>query len=179
MRYIAIGASETLPFGISAKEGYPQLVSGRCAYTLTTVAIFGRSALFDTSPPNVKSSDIVSIFIGPADVVEWREGDVRGVERRLARLKGARRVTVVLSPALDEVPALRDASRELLNKQQRLDDIITELAKSRASIVVARLPNGNETDFLPDGLHPSIAGHRGIAKEIETSLGALCGRIGD
>lgn len=119
--------------------------------------------------------DVVSLLIGINDV--WRRYDsglispldefAASYRRILERLRGAEIEVVLLEPFLLPVPADRRAWREDLNpKIDALRDLAREYETTYVpldGLFAAASTRRDEAFWLPDGVHPSPAGHALIA----------------
>ena len=169
-RYVAIGSSETLPFGVPVDDGYPTLVARHLHVRLATYAHVGSASLRVDRIPTLQQGDIVSLFVGPADYFSDRRTITKNMRLTFAKLSSARYAVVILPPPLLSIPAFRYCSKALLKSQETLLRIARYMQRCYHRVRLVQLSNAQPEDFLKDGLHPSVLGQQLIAEQLEHRL---------
>lgn len=167
-RYVAVGASETLPFGVTPSEGYASMVASKCRRRAVIEAAMGSAPLLKAQIPPLRPTDLASLFVGPADILMSRMHlSGKRLHDVVREMSFAGRSVIVLAPPLRTIPAFSDASPELRRAQEVLYARIARETKPFRNMFVIEMGAGAPGDYLADGLHPGIEGQHSISEAIE------------
>ncbi len=168
----AIGASETLGYGLEPQQTYPAILTTRCNLSMRVIGHVGEAALAQTMP-RPEPNDIVTVFVGLNDVLRF-DVALHGmeIERKVDMLSNSRHMVIVFMPPIDRIPSFKSAPQELLLRQKALYQAVSGAAKQKhVPIISLTVPRAKEKSyFQTDGLHPTYEAEEYIAGKIIQTL---------
>jgi hypothetical protein len=177
--YVAVGASETLGFGLSPGMAYPRLLAKACGVRPIVRAQPWVPALRETMVPP-QGPYLLSLFIGTNDLTLQPPAFRTLLRAARPLLYLARRADVILAPPLSEIPAGVGAPRSLVERQINYDSLVLATAAGHARVTIKQLHvTASERSKLiqPDGIHPSVLGQRRIADLVRLGLQLKCSAL--
>lgn len=180
IKYAAIGDSYTIGNGVEEEDRWPNILTGHLRQKgidielVANLAVSGytvRDAIQVELPDiNRIKPDLVTVLIGANDNFGQKETQAYRLELQelLDQLQSIvttpKNIVLITIPDYSKSPALKTYQKEnILKLIQEYNEVIKEEGRKRNLSVADIFPISqtmtDETDYIPDGLHPSNQGY--------------------
>jgi len=176
IRYVAIGDSYTIGFGIAEENRWPNILTnhlkemGVNIHLVANVAVSGYTVkdIIELELKEVEKirPDFVTVLIGANDNFEQKEAETyrQELQELLDRLQpmvtNPKNIVLITLPDYTKSPVLRSYPKEdVLKLIKQYNEVIIEVGRKRNLAIADIFPISqtmtNDEDYVLDGLHPS------------------------